>query len=86
MGKPSSRKALELAPVQEQINPVLSLGGIPPKTDPGMGLKISWGTGYPGAKWPELGLGGAWNGGEHAGAGHPGAKGLRQDEVRRPGS
>ena len=45
MGRPSSRKALELAPVQEQIHPVLSFGGIPPKTDPGMGLKITWGTG-----------------------------------------
>lgn len=45
MGRPSSRKALELAPVQEQINLVLSFGGIPPKIDPGMGLKVTWGTG-----------------------------------------
>lgn len=49
MGRPSSRKALELAPVLGQINPVLSFEGIPPMTDPGMGLKhhlgykIPWG-------------------------------------------
>ena len=79
MGRPSSRKALELAPVLGQINPVLSFEGIPPMTDPGMSLNITWGTRYPGAKWLELDLGGTWNGGKHAGVGHPGAKGPRQD-------